>query len=188
MSTMRHYVVVMLLSAVSATSAMALDRCRVGQRVKSPAGPGTVVAIQNGGVGCTVQVDGRPAGQVDTYGAFMLDALPGAEAAPRGGANAAARPAAARGPAVGRYDCTGGAGGNLVIRILSATRYANAQGRSGTFALIGPAADRPEIMRFRFVSGPWASYFGAVLDGGRLGLTSKPDGTFYQMTCDRRGS
>lgn len=190
-----RWLTMLLLSVALAPTASAIERCRVGQRVKAPGGPGTVVAIQNGGVGCSVHIDGRPAGLVEVYGAFMLDALddeakPTGTPAARPAAGAAPGAAVARGPAVGRYQCTsgaGGAGGNMVIRILSATRYANEQGTRGALALIGTVPDRPSITRFRFAGGPWDGYFGAVLDGGRIGLTSKATGTFYEMTCDRRG-
>lgn len=162
--------------------ASALDRCSVGQRVLSPAGrPATVVSLN--GTACVIRVDGQS--YTDTYAAFMLTAAPGgapAAAAPVRPAPPAARPSASNGPAVGAYQCVSGGAGNLNLRILAGGRYANAQGVTSSFSY--DASSR----RLRFSGGPWDGYGGRLLDGGRIGLSADPNASFYQMTCDRRGS
>ena len=40
--------------------------------------------------------------------------------------------------------------------------------------------------QMEFTSGPWKGFYAKTLEGGRVGLTSKPDSSFYQMTCDPR--
>ncbi len=152
--------------------ALALDGCKVGQRVKKPGGKLATVTVVAGS-GCTVRADGEPF--TDTYAAFMLDPAPGS--APDMPKSQAAKAPAA----TGFYQCTSGAAGNLTLRILAGGRYANAQGVTGNYT-------RDASGRMAFKGGPWDGYYGATLAGGRIGLTASPTGTFYQMTCDRRGN
>jgi hypothetical protein len=164
--------------------AAALDKCSVGQRVVKPGGELATVTATSGS-GCTVRADGEPF--TDTYAAFMLDPAPGGGG---GGTAPAARsrdsaptPTAPTGggPVPGLYQCTGGPAGNLKLRFLGGGRYANEQGKVGVYSYNAGNG------RMAFTSGPWSGFFGKVLAGGRIGLTSKPDASFYQMTCDRRG-
>jgi|GEM_PF-3141030 len=169
-------------------SAFALDRCSVGQRVMAPGGLATVVAIQNGGIGCTVRIDGRPSTVLDVYGAFMLDAVAptGQTKAPEKKPSQTATPSTA---ALGSYQCYGGAAGNLKFVVLSGGRYANAQGKTGTMRMTGPHASIPGYTSFALLGGPLDGFFGAIMEGGRIGLSTKANSSFYNMTCDvpRRG-
>ncbi|OYY91244.1 MAG: hypothetical protein B7Y45_04470 [Sphingomonas sp. 28-66-16] len=152
--------------------------CAIGQRVKAPAGPATVVSIQ--GSACTVRVDGRP--YTDVYAAFMLDALEAPAPSPsRASPPATATNGTAPGgnPKPGLYQCFGGPAGNLKLRFLGGNGYANEQGVKGSFA---PGRDG----QIKFVSGPWKGFFGKVLAHGRIGLTSVDGGSFYNLTCDPR--
>jgi hypothetical protein len=167
--------------------AAALEACRVGQRVIAPGQrPATVTAVS--GTGCTVRRDFD--GLSDTYAAFMLDdATPAGQGAtpPQGRqprqspAPGAARTASATGgPAPGTYQCTSSTAGNLVVRFLPGNRYADRRNVAGRYTI----NQRGQIS---FVDGPLSGMYGRVLDGGRLGLTADPAGSFYAMTCDRRG-
>jgi hypothetical protein len=182
---MYRFLVVALASMICVWggSAHALERCSVGQRVKAPAGLGTVVAIQNGGVGCTVQIDGRPSTIQDTYGAFMLDPV-AAPPQPNGSNRqngSAPTPATAR---PGAYQCYGGPAGNMTFVVLSGGRYAGAQGTSGQMRMTGPHKDRPAWRTFALVGGPLDGFYGALMNDGRIGLTSQANASFYNMTCD----
>jgi hypothetical protein len=175
---------IVCIASGSPKPAAALEACHPGQRVVVPGGRiGTVVAVQ--GSGCTVRRDGDSF--TDVFAAFMLDAAPntGPATPPAESSHSTSRPQRVRpaanssSPQVGTYQCVSGAAGNLVIRIMPGSRYANAQGVAGRFSINSSG-------RIAFVDGPWTGYFGRVLDGGRLGLTADPASTFYQMTCDRR--
>lgn len=169
--------------AATPAAAQSLTACSVGQRVKSPAGPATVVSVQ--GSGCTVRVDGRPYN--DVYAAFMLEALGGAP--PRAGASnraaasnravAPVAPAPGGIPRPGNYQCVGGPAGNLKLRFFAGGGYANEQGASGRYV---PGKNG----QIKFVSGPWEGFYAKVLAHGRIGLTSVEGGSFYNMTCDPR--
>lgn len=104
----------------------------------------------------------------------MLTAIAGSPAR-------AAPPAAQAGgaPRPGNYQCFGGSAGNMKLRFMGRNSYANEQGASGTYKF------RPSG-QMEFVSGPWKGFYAKSLGNGRVGLTSRPDGTFYQMTCDPR--
>ena len=65
-------------------------------------------------------------------------------------------------------------------RPLGGGRYSNDLGSVGSYTLTAG--------RLAFKGGPWDGYYGATLAGGRIGLTASATGTFYQMTCDRRGN
>lgn len=80
-------------------------------------------------------------------------------------------------PRPGLYQCYGNAGGNMKLRFTGGTGYANEQGSAGQFKM------RPSG-QLEFVSGPWKGFYAKDLGNGRVGLTSRPDGTFYNMTCD----
>lgn len=149
-----------------------LESCRVGQRVIMPGGyPGTVSAVYGTG-GCTVRDDAR--GLESSWAAFMLAPAPGTAAA-----RAPQRQQGGGAPAAGNYQCFGGTAGNLRLTFGPGNTYANAQGSRGRYSL------RPSG-QMQFDTGPWAGFYGRSLGNGRVGLTSTPDGTFYQMTCDRR--
>ncbi|MBX3563320.1 MAG: hypothetical protein KF730_01970 [Sphingomonas sp.] len=162
--------------ASAPAEAQSLSSCSVGQRVKSPAGPATVVSVQ--GSSCTVRVDGRSYN--DVYAAFMLEALggpPRTAAQPRAAAPVAAAPGG--NPKPGVYQCVGGPAGNLKLRFFTGGGYANEQGARGRYA---PGKNG----QIKFVTGPWEGYYGKVLANGRIGLTSVEGGSFYNMTCDPR--
>ncbi len=82
-------------------------------------------------------------------------------------------------PRAGNYQCFGCAAGNMKLRFTGGNGYANEQGSAGVFRM------RPSG-QMEFTSGPWKGFYAKTLDNGRVGLTSKADGTFYQMTCDPR--
>ena len=164
--------------------ASALDSCTAGQRVLTPARVGATVTAVSGSA-CTIRRDDN--GLSETYSAFMLDSAtpgprntsPGPAGRP-GQTNApASQSAGAVAPAIGTYQCTSPTSGNLVIRILPNNRYANQQNSTGNFTINRSG-------QLSFVTGPLAGMYGRTLDGGRLGLTSQPAGSFYAMTCDRR--
>lgn len=145
-----------------------LSKCYVGQRVGLPgSGQGTVVALR--GSGCDVKADGYD--NVQTWAAWMLTAV-AASPVQR------AAPVAAT-PKPGNYQCFGGPAGNLKLRFGAGNSYANEQGSAGTYKV------RPSG-QLEFVSGPWAGFYAKTLDGGRVGLTSRAESTFYNMTCDPR--
>lgn len=154
--------------AFPASAQQKLQSCSVGQKVLMPGGyPGTVSAVYGQG-GCTVK-DAK--GLESSWAAFMLSAAPGAPA-PKN------TPVPAT-PKAGKYQCFGGAAGNIKLTFGPGATYANEQGARGAYAM------RPSG-QMQFTSGPWKGYYAKTLDHGRVGLTSKPDGTFYQMTCDPR--
>jgi hypothetical protein len=177
------------LAAVAAGApapAFALDRCTIGQRVLTPGRePATVIAHQ--GSGCTVRRDRD--GLTDTYAAFMLNSAtpqgqgPTPSPAPNLGTVQPQSPPPARSstgsPAAGTYQCTSSTSGNLVVRIMPGNRYADRNNVAGAFT-VNPGG------QIGFVNGPLTGMYGRVLAGGRLGLTSNPEGSFYAMTCDRR--
>jgi hypothetical protein len=174
----RYAVAVAAALLFAAPASAGLTSCSIGQRVKAPAGPATVVSTQ--GSACTVRVDGRP--YTDVYAAFMLDPIGGAAPSQsRNPAPSTANNGSAPGgnPKPGLYQCVGGPSGNLKLRFLGGNAYANEQGVRGTFA---PGRNG----QIRFVSGAWAGFFGKVLAHGRIGLTSVDGGSFYNMTCDPR--
>ena len=145
-----------------------LTTCAVGQKVLMPGGyPGTVSAVYGQG-GCTVR-DAK--GLESSWAAFMLSAAPGSPAP-------VAQPIAAT-PKTGNYQCFGGTAGNMKLQFGPGATYANEQGKRGSYKM------RPSG-QMEFTSGPWAGFYAKTLEGGRVGLTSKADGTFYQMTCDPR--
>lgn len=154
-----------------AWSQQKLIACHVGQRVGLPgSGQGTVVALRGTG-GCDVKADGYE--NVQTWAAWMLTSVGGA-AAPL---NKAVLPGGA--PRPGNYQCFGGSAGNMKLRFGGGNSYSNEQGATGSYKF------RPSG-QMEFVSGPWKGFYAKTLGNGRVGLTSKPDGTFYQMTCDPR--
>lgn len=168
-------------SAFNISIAYALNTCTVGQRVIKPSGTlATVTAVQ--GSGCTIRADGE--NFTDVYAAFMLEAAPVAASSPKSSSqitapNNSVANAANHRPNNGFYQCVSGAAGNLTLNILSASRYSNAQGVTGNYSIDNGG-------KIAFNTGPWAGYYGRVLAGGRIGLTSSASSNFYQMTCDRR--
>jgi hypothetical protein len=156
------------LMAHPAAAQEKLRSCAVGQRVVMPGGyPGTVSAVYGQG-GCTVK-DAK--GLESSWAAFMLSAAPGSPAPKE-----APIPPTLK---AGTYQCFGGAAGNMKLRFGPGATYANEQGAKGVYIM------RPSG-QMQFTSGPWKGFYAKTLDNGRVGLTSKPDGTFYQMTCDPR--
>lgn len=155
--------------AISPTTAQEKMRaCYVGQKVLMPGGhPGTVSAVYGQG-GCTVRDEKF---LESSWAAFMLTPAPGSPVRnpPPVGAT----------PAPGDYQCYGGSAGNMKLRFFAGNAYANEQGSRGSYKL------RPSG-QMEFISGPWAGFYAKSLETGKVGLTSKADGTFYQMTCDKR--
>lgn len=157
-----------------------MPSCKVGQRVKSPAGKPAIVTKVTGS-SCTIRVDGNS--YDDVYAAFMLEPLatvpdstpPAKTPAPKPQGNAAASTALA----LGTYQCTGGPAGNLTLRLLSATRYGDGYGNTGSYSA-APGG------YMQFSNGPLEGNFAKGLAGGRIGLTSDPKRNFFYMTCDRR--
>ena len=175
---MRYLVIAALISVLPAGPAVAQDErygpklsgCKVGQRVVLPGGQqGTVIGLN--GSGCNVQADGYK--DYNTWAAWMLYAVPGTPAAQ-------VAPAARLGgqPTPGAYQCYGGAAGNMKVSF-GPGWYANEQGARGSYAM------RPSG-QMALTSGPWAGFYAKTLSPTKVGLTSKADGTFYQMTCDRK--
>ena len=76
-------------------------------------------------------------------------------------------------------ECYGGPAGNMKLSFGGGATYANEQGKQGRYT-IGQGG------QIAFVSGPWAGFYAKVLGPGKVGLTSKPNQSFYYMTCDRR--
>lgn len=147
-----------------------LASCKVGQRVVLPGGQqGTVIGLN--GSACNVQADGYK--DYNTWAAWMLYAVPGTPAAQ-------IAPAAKLGgqPTAGFYQCYGGAAGNMKLRF-GPGWYENEQGKRGTYTM------RPSG-QMALATGPWAGFYAKTLSPTKVGLTSKPDGTFYNMTCDRK--
>ena len=144
-----------------------LESCRVGQKVLSPGGkPGTVTKVERE-TACTVlQDDGTGEG---VWSAFMLRAAPGSPAP-------AAKPISPM-PTAGLYQCRGGPAGNLKLRFGPGNRYANEQGTAGAFTIANDG-------QISFTSGPWEGFFAKNLGKGKVGLTSRPNQSFYYMTCD----
>lgn len=176
-----HKVTTLALAGVGATiAAMApqpaaaqekLSKCYVGQRVQiPPSSMGTVVRIPRPGA-CDVHWDGYKPGTYDTWSAWMLTSVPGSPVQ-------RAAPIAST-PRAGNYQCFGGSAGNMKLRFGGGNTYANEQGATGTYRM------RPSG-QMEFVSGPWQGFYAKTLEGGRVGLTSRPDSSFYQMTCDPR--
>lgn len=95
---------------------------------------------------------------------------------------AASTPAAAAGGRVqpGAYHCSGGSAGNMQLSFKAGGQYANAQGKAGAYGFDAASG------RLTFTSGPWEGFFGRLLPGGKIGLSSKPDTTSYYMVCERR--
>lgn len=170
------------------SSAHALERCSVGQRVIAPDGPATVVAIQNGGVGCTVHIDGRPSTIRDTYGAFLLDPIaspPQARPTVKSPKIAPKAPPNASSTArLGSYQCYTSTAGIMTFIVRAGGRYANDEGATGTMRMTGPHRDRPTWQTFALLGGPLDGFYGAIMEGGRIGLTSQANASFYNMTCD----
>jgi hypothetical protein len=166
------------------SSALALDRCVVGQRAIAPGGPATVVAIQNGGVDCTVHIDGRPSTIRDTYGAFLLDPIASPPQAKVSDSRPKAAPKATSSARAGAYQCSSSTAGITTFVVQAGGRYANGRGASGTMRMTGPHRDRPAWQTFALVGGPLDGFYGAIMDGGRIGLTSQANASFYNMTCD----
>lgn len=149
-----------------------LTSCRVGQRVVLPGGGmGTVISLTPNKA-CNVQADGYK--DYQAWSAWMLAPAPGTAAA-----TVAPKPAGGGTPRTGNYQCFGGAAGNMKLRFGPGASYANEQGKTGAYKM------RPSG-QMEFVSGPWAGFYAKTLGDGRVGLTSRADSTFYQMTCDPR--
>lgn len=100
--------------------------------------------------------------------------------ASRPAATAPASPAAPKEPPVhGTYHCVaaGGVAGTLQIVIKSASRYADRNGKSGDYTY------DPKSGEIRFPSGPWGGFYGAQLRPGKIGIASRPGGS-YNTICD----
>jgi hypothetical protein len=144
--------------------------CTLGQRVLTPGGKaGTVTKVE--GSGCTVTNDAT--GLSDVWAAFMLKPAPGTAPV------AEVTPGA---PAAGMYLCRGGPAGNFRIAFNAGSSYANEQGAAGAYAF------DPATANIDFTTGPWAGFYGRVLADGDVGMTGKPDRSFFAMTCEREAN
>lgn len=120
-----------LVLPAAPAAAQKIERCYVGQRVKTPGGrPSTVVAAQ--GAGCTLHSDGDARAVTSTWGAFMLTPMAGSPVR---------NPPAQRGLPIGEYACYG-AGQRVLIglgfKLLPGGRYTDLDGKSaGRYAIAG---------------------------------------------------
>ena len=86
--------------------------------------------------------------------------------------------AAAAAVSSGNYQCYGGSAGNIKLTFRGAGADANEQGKAGAYTMDGA--------KITFTTGPWAGFFGELLPDGRVGLSSRPNGRPYYMTCERK--
>lgn len=125
------------IATVSAPGAYAqsqpqkLERCYVGQRVKTPGGlPATVVAAQ--GAGCTIKTDAGNTFVDGTFAAFMLTPIAGA---------AVVRAPVNRTLPLGEYACYGSGQRVLIglgFKLLAGGVYTDLDGKSrGRYAVVG---------------------------------------------------
>ncbi|MGJ3628064.1 hypothetical protein AB5I41_15770 [Sphingomonas sp. MMS24-JH45] len=122
-------------AAGDASAQTKMERCTVGQRVKTPGGlPATVVAAKGGG--CTIKTDAGNTFVDGTFAAFMLT--------PIGPAPRAVAPASTASTAtlpLGEYACYGSGMrvlAGLGFRLLPGGRYADLDGKSGPIRDRGP--------------------------------------------------
>jgi hypothetical protein len=139
--------------------------CRAGARVTDRQNRSGVV-IEAKGADCRVKLDD---GSVRNYLGWMLQAEGGRGAPAAGGSGLAA----------GSYSCSaaGGVAGTLTLVIKSASEYADRNGKTGSYAF------DPKTLKIVFNSGPWAGHYGERLAPGKIGIASRPGGT-YGTVCD----
>ncbi len=83
-------------------------------------------------------------------------------------------PAAASGPAAsGGHGGHSGHGGNA----------GGGRAPDGNYQCYGGAAGN---MRITIRGGRWNEYYAAAIPGGKVGISSRPDGKPYYMVCERR--
>ncbi|HET9511982.1 MAG TPA: hypothetical protein VFO80_12615 [Sphingomonas sp.] len=108
-----------------------LDRCYVGQRVKTPGGlPATVIAAK--GAGCTIKTDAGNTFVDGTFAAFMLTPIAGSPAL---------RAPVNRTLPLGEYACYGSGQRVLIglgFKLLAGGTYTDLDGKSrGRYAIVG---------------------------------------------------
>jgi hypothetical protein len=145
------------------------ELCTLGLKVLTPGGKlGTVTKVEGGG--CTVTVD--ETGLSDVWAEFMLEPAPGT-APPMEQLPGA--------PQAGWYQCYAGGAGNFRVEIRNGNTYANSDGQSGSYTFDPATSD------VTWTSGPWTDFYSRVLKDGDIGVTMKPDRSFFGITCEREG-
>lgn len=78
----------------------------------------------------------------------------------------------------GHYSCWAAAGiaGTMKLEITGSSSYAG-NGKSGTYKY------DPASQKIQFVSGPWEGFHGKRLGQGKIGVSSRPGGS-YMTTCN----
>lgn len=141
------------------------ELCALGLKVLTPGGnPGTVVKVE--GSGCTIKDDAS--GLESVWTESVLEPAPGTTPAMEMVPGA---------PKPGIYQCRGGPAGNFKIEFRNGNAYANDKGDAGAYAFDPQNAD------IDFSTGPWAGFYARVLKDGDVGISGKPDRSFFQMTC-----
>ncbi|CAG1003526.1 hypothetical protein BURK2_03222 [Burkholderiales bacterium] len=134
-----------------------LDYVVQGKWVRPPSGAAAPMAVQSAApVPAPAAVAARPA-----------TSTPTAQGAPKDP------------PIHGTYHCVaaGGVAGTLQIVIKSASRYADRNGKTGEYTYDAKSG------QIRFPSGPWEGFYGAQLRAGKIGIASRPGGS-YNTICD----
>ncbi|MBI3147692.1 MAG: hypothetical protein HYZ17_04190 [Betaproteobacteria bacterium] len=106
-------------------------------------------------------------------------AAPAAVAARPAASTSSAQATRKEPPVHGTYHCVaaGGVAGTLQIVIKSASRYADRKGKTGEYTYDAKSGE------IRFPSGPWEGFYGAQLRAGKIGIASRPGGS-YNTICD----
>lgn len=150
--------------ALAATpGAKGQEVCKLGARVTDRSNRSGIV-VEAKGNDCRVKLDD---GSTRYYLQWMLKSgSPGAQSH-------------ADGPlAKGRYECWAAAGiaGTLRLEIRGDTSYAG-NGKSGNYTYDA------RTRKISFQSGPWAGFYGGRLGSGKIGISSRPGGS-YNTVCD----
>lgn len=101
-----------------------------------------------------------------------------AQSAPASPAKGAVQVSEGGALARGRYECWAAAGvaGTLNLEIKGDTTYAG-NGKAGDLTY------DPQTGKISFQSGPWAGFYGKRLGSGKIGISSRPGGS-YNTSCD----
>lgn len=166
-----------LILTAALVEPQALTSCVAGTRVVDRQGRAWTVT-NNDATMCSLR---NEAGATQTSLMWMLEAAgraPAPKAAPKAPAGPAPKAGGAGAVPAGNYQCYGGSAGNMRLVFRGAGQYANEQGRAGAYTMSGA--------NITFTTGPWEGFFGELLPDGKVGLSSRPNGRPYYMTCERR--
>ena len=156
---------VLVVAGFAAVAAEA-SNCQMGAQVTDRQGRTGTVVKMDGQNSCYVQF---PGGGKPEYKLQWMLTPAGKTPQQMAGSGALAK---------GNYSCwaAGGIAGTMKLAITGAASYAG-NGKPGSYSF--DAASQ----KIQFTSGPWAGMYGARLAPGKIGVSSRPGGS-YMTTCD----